>query len=421
MGYVINAVTAILETMIAIFCYNAILDKRDMKKTTRGGMVVLFALFNIIRSYFNIGDTLNLAVSIVSVMILAFVLYRDKWYKNLFAAAVYILIFIVSEIIAQYITAFAFNISYGSAISEGRLTVSLITDFIAFMIALYFINIPAKKIVDIPLKYWLVIILMPIFSLALLIILDVTVRSDNQFYALWSVIIVVGLIYCNVMLYSFFENYSDRLKLKIAEQVIKNNRENYKILETNEKDMSVLRHDFLKHISTIRELAKNGENEAAAEYADRLEKSVKSAASVVYTGNAAMDSILNIEGRLAQINDIEYFVKPVISADIKLSDMDITAILRNALDNAIEAQKQIENRCIVVNIYADEEKVKIEIINYSDDVVIKEGKTSKSDKANHGFGLKSIRSTVQKYNGELDYTYRNGIFTLSVLLDNKKM
>ncbi len=229
------------------------------------------------------------------------------------------------------------------------------------------------------------------------------------------------MIYCNVMLYSFFENYSDRLKLKVAEQVIKNNNENYKILETNEKDMSVLRHDFLKHISTIRELVKKGENEAAAEYADRLEKSVKSAASVVYTGNAAMDSILNIEGRLAQINDIEYFVKPVISAGIKLSDMDITAILRNALDNAIEAQKQIENRCIVVNIYADEEKLKIEIINYSGDVEIEEGKTSKSDKANHGFGLKSIRSAVQKYNGELDYTYHNGIFTLSLLLDNKKI
>ena len=69
------------------------------------------------------------------------------------------------------------------------------------------------------------------------------------------------------------------------------------------------------------------DDEAAAEYADRLEKSVKSAASVVYTGNAAMDSILNIEGRLA----------------------------------------------------------------------------------------------VQKYNGELDYIYHDGIFTLSVLLDNKKM
>ena len=95
MGYVIGAISAVLETIIAVFCYNAILRKRDMKKSARGGIVVLFALFNIARSFFNIGDTLNLAVSIASFIILAFVLYQDKWYKNLFAAAVYIFIFMV--------------------------------------------------------------------------------------------------------------------------------------------------------------------------------------------------------------------------------------------------------------------------------------------------------------------------------------
>ena len=421
MNLIFNALTSIFEIIIILFCFSSILNKRDLGKCSRYSIIILCTVFNIVRSMFNIEGTINLVITIVLMGIISVVLYKDKWFKKIFAIMIFIFILMVAEILSQYIVSTVMSASYGAVATENRYFTLPITDFIAFMILLYFVNIPIKKIVDIPIRYWLMIIIMPLFSLAVLLILDVIVSANIPFYTIWSMVIIVGLVYCNIMLYSFFETYSSRIKLEVAEQIIQNNQENYKILESNERDMRILRHDILKHMSTIKELVSNSGNENIMQYAEQLEQTVRNATSAVYTGNATMDSILNIEGRKASVYDIQYFVKASVLSDIRISDIDITAILRNALDNAIEAQKSLEKRCIVTNISVDDEKIKIEIENFSGDVKLSDGYTSKKNKTEHGYGLKSIKSAIEKYNGEITTAYNNSIFTLSLTLGNKKI
>ena len=42
--------------------------------------------------------------------------------------------------------------------------------------------------------------------------------------------------------------------------------------------------------------------------------------------------------------------------------------------------------------------------------------TSKTDKENHGYGLKSVNETVEKYNGTVNINPDNDIFTITVVL-----
>lgn len=422
MELIINVLTSILEIIIALFCFNAFMKEREMHPAAKYSVIFVYVILNIIRTELNIEAGINLIITLLMNVSVSVILYKGQWYKKAFANIIYILIFMIAEVISQYMVSFIMSIAYASAISEDRYIVLIITDFIALMITLYFVNIPVKKISDVPLRYWLVIILMPLFCLGVLLILDLTISTYNSsFYNILSVLILSGLIYSNIMMFDFFENYSSRIKLSVAEHIIENNQENYKILEANEADMRILSHDILKHMSVIKSIALKSENEDVIEYTKQLERMVGKVTSVVYTGNATMDSILNIEGRIANLYDIKYFVKPIVTCGIKVSDIDITAVLKNALDNAIEAQKELEKRCVTTYISVYEDEINIKVENFSKEVKITEGYTSKSDKRNHGYGMKSIKAVVQKYNGKFIAEYNNGIFTLSVSLQNKIM
>lgn len=416
----INVFTAILEIIIALVCFEAILTKRDIKYKTKYLIVFLFIVFNSVRSCIAINENINLIISILMIGAMASILHCDIWYKKIFTVFIYIVIFMVSEIISQYLVSFFMNISYGDA-GNNKYTILIVSDFMALILSLYFLKLPAKKITDIPAKYWILIIFMPIFSLVILLMTDMFVKEHSNIYTLWSIIIVTGLIYCNLMLFNFFESYSNRIRLAVAKQLIENNQENYKILKANEEELRILNHDIRKHMSAIKSIVNSSGDEQALKYARQLEKTADRISSVVYTGNAAMDSILNIEGRIAAAHGIKYFVKTNITADINIEDSDITSILRNALDNAVEAEKYLPKKCIVIHIKVTEDIMEIIIQNFSDNVDVNNITTTKKNKSEHGYGLKSIKNTVYKYNGDCKIVYGNEIFSLKIILDNKSV
>ncbi len=271
----------------------------------------------------------------------------------------------------------------------------------------------------------LLLLLLPIFTCAYFALFNyIALNSELESGAILSFLILgFVLIVTNCVVYIVCDRAMDKniqlQHLREAEQVIKNNQENYKILKANENNLRILKHDILKHMSTIREMVKGSENENVIKYTNELERTIRDAVSVTYTGNSAMDSILNIEGRIAGAYDIKYLVKPIIFSDIKISGVDITALLRNALDNAIEAQKNFERKCITTSITADEKYLKICIENFSEPIEIEYGRTTKGDKLSHGYGLKSIKTIAEKYNGEVATAFNSGIFTLKIKLENK--
>ena len=105
---------------------------------------------------------------------------------------------------------------------------------------------------------------------------------------------------------------------------------------------------------------------------------------------------------------------------------DICALFGNLLDNAIEATQQIasqDNKLITLSVKQKNNFVVVECINCCEQqVAIHAGedlpKTTKNDKQNHGFGLKSIRRIAEKYNGSMTFTQEKNWVTIKVLLTN---
>ena len=104
-----------------------------------------------------------------------------------------------------------------------------------------------------------------------------------------------------------------------------------------------------------------------------------------------------------------------------LHPADIYALIGNSLDNALEyvIREPEEQRIMSLNSCSRGQMVVIHLENRcSRELEFRDGLpvTDKVDKDLHGFGVKSIRYIVQKYNGELVMRVRDGIFSLDIIL-----
>ena len=100
--------------------------------------------------------------------------------------------------------------------------------------------------------------------------------------------------------------------------------------------------------------------------------------------------------------------------------LDLTVLLSNVLDNAIEACEKCEKPQLQIIISDQKNYLSILVSNsitYSVLETNPELKTTKKDKGFHGLGTVSIRNIVDKYQGMLNYSEKDGLFTCSILLN----
>lgn len=139
------------------------------------------------------------------------------------------------------------------------------------------------------------------------------------------------------------------------------------------------------------------------------------------TGNSILDTVLAEKGLLCKENAICLNVM----ADGKLLDfmdeIDLYTLFGNALDNAIEANLQVEpsgERYVNLQIREKANLVLIRMENPYHGEIRRLGEqlaTTKPDKEVHGFGVKSIRHTVEKYGGQMKIETGNQIFVLRLM------
>ena len=100
---------------------------------------------------------------------------------------------------------------------------------------------------------------------------------------------------------------------------------------------------------------------------------------------------------------------------------DISVILNNAIENAIEGTIGCEKPQVFVTAYYKKNAYMLEIVNsISKQIEIDREtglpETTKKDADNHGFGLANIRKVAQKYYGEIDINQEDNKFRLTVML-----
>ncbi len=229
---------------------------------------------------------------------------------------------------------------------------------------------------------------------------------------------------CLFVLWAMFQMaYAQEMRLQMeAERSIRSEEERrWEMSRQNVEAINIKCHDIRHQIRSLRE---GGAAVDASALAD-IEHEVEVYDSLVRTGNAALDTVLSEKRLICDQAGIELSVMADGAALAFMPPADLYALFGNALDNAIRAAREVDpasgmGRYISVVVRRAMGMVTIHVENSfagpAPQVVDGLPQTTKADKANHGFGMLSMRRIAERYHGSLTASCQGQVFSLDVLL-----
>lgn len=295
---------------------------------------------------------------------------------------------------------------------------------LGFLLLMLMTNvIPIHKIYDItPVRIGMVIIVavceLYIDYTKLSLRTEVVQGSKSAF--LVYLLIMQLFIISTIVLFERFLIANEESRIKEVTEVATQYRiEAAQAKQNANENISRMYHDLKNHLISIRNMVQKNDN--ANDYINGLLESFVNYESLYHTGNNLLDGLLSEKGALATSNQIEFEVDINYTACSFVQDSDTCVIFGNALDNAIEACKLVNDRKYVkVQGRVVSSNYIIRITNsYSGQLRFHGDRliTTKSDSLYHGIGISSIKRAVEKYNGSVVIDYDTPqVFTLSVFL-----
>ncbi|MDE6319922.1 MAG: GHKL domain-containing protein, partial [Lachnospiraceae bacterium] len=230
--------------------------------------------------------------------------------------------------------------------------------------------------------------------------------------------------------------YSIFLTLSLAIKNIHSNRQNRELqsfmhMQKQQYDYQLqqsvavrrFKHDLVNHIGVLRELMSQKNTAAAKEYIDTIWDIQDEFDLKIHTGDSFLDVIMNYYSYLAVKENVEFLVSGRLTEDMHLEMFDLTTLIGNILQNAIEAAVKAADPKIRVEFIEHKKEIFIVVSNSVAEIIDTEkgfSMTSKKDKVNHGFGLKNIAAVVEKYCGEyyMESVVENGeaLFKISIAI-----
>lgn len=199
--------------------------------------------------------------------------------------------------------------------------------------------------------------------------------------------------------------------------------EQYRSYKENSDFIKRKCHDLKHQVDVIRS---EQDGEKRESYLKEMEKAIRDFNVDIITGNAVLDTILTQKNAYCVRHNINFTCLVDGKLLASLETLDICSIFGNALDNAIEYVMQNPNqdkRMIRLKVFSQNSFLIINLENYCEEKMdLEQGfpDTTKKDRRNHGYGLKSIHYTVEKYGGSMTLHTENDWFIMRILIPLKK-
>lgn len=277
----------------------------------------------------------------------------------------------------------------------------------------------SRNNIRIPLTYCVMAVSVPI-SCTYITLLSFTLIGIQTWQFISIVIIMFAIMISVFLLYEkqikFFDE-DNRKKVLEVQNIYYQKQLEYTLL--TEHATRSLRHDMKDHLLAISSLAANNNDLAVVQYVDSRNHLFSPVAGSVSSGNVVIDSIVNSKLSLAAKKEIDLKADIAVPAKLSIDDIDITILLGNLLDNAIENFDQSAGKPIQFRLRYDKGRLLLHCENPYAGTLRHRGSsydTGKTDRDKHGFGLQNINNVVAKYDGELKISEEDHLFCADLLL-----
>ncbi|MDR0468747.1 MAG: GHKL domain-containing protein [Peptococcaceae bacterium] len=208
------------------------------------------------------------------------------------------------------------------------------------------------------------------------------------------------------------------------DRLLQMQRTYYPLIREKIDEARAARHDLRHHLVTISGLAESGQVERLKEYVSGYVAPAFGAEPVSHSQNEVADILAHYYTRLAGDLGIRLALHLDIGSESNVSDVDLSALLSNLLENAVEACRRQTSGEKYIDLLAREQRslLTIRMVNSSSGVITGgSGFLSSKAEGRVGAGLESITAIARRYNGSAQFHYDENAkaFTSAVTLETE--
>lgn len=209
-----------------------------------------------------------------------------------------------------------------------------------------------------------------------------------------------------------------RTYLKLVEMQEEQARRHLDEVRSIHSEMRGYKHDFHHHLQTLKGQLEAGEVDRAIAYIEQLDRNLQGVDTLLKTGNVTVDAILSAKIAQARAEGIAVTVQANLPRELTLSDLELSIILGNLLDNAIEACRKAEGeKFLRLTLRIKGNMLYFYLLNSAGKKQTKIGSLFKTGKSGaHGFGLHRAEAILRQHGGWVKYNSEDGAFTSEFLV-----
>lgn len=416
--------------VIAFFFAKILKNKKDSKYIVLKYVIYIFGTYIICRFVPFLYEFRNVFITL-SYFVAVFKLSSDKWYKKIFLILLFYLFLIFVDIPTSMII---FN-KYGYSFSEVNSMMD--EEYFKFFDLLY--SDPRTLALN-----GLNNVLLTFFGVTLMMIM----KKETRHFYIWLICFVISSLTVSNLYFSYLHlNKVASVIVLLLGQVIsisllvyivqklsihfkydKSVEENkflrlkekmqlsyYEMMKSREDEVRKINHDIKNNLQVMYSL---DDEVKRKEMIEKINSNLDKHYLKKYTSQDILNVVLNIKVNEARNKNIDIDVSVKKKLDF-MEDIDVSNLITNLLDNAIEAVDKCENKNINFVIKKKMNYVIIECENtFNGEVKINKKKQLVTTKnGDHGYGTKIIKNVVDKYNGELNYEINDNKFKLIIMIE----
>lgn len=432
---IIEYTATLIECLISADFISRFLNYKNKKYGLTGfASIVIFDFFitNLLNQYILFEGTLGF-VRIIGNIIIALFFMESSVFEKIVVCTLSDIALLIISFLSLNILSGIFGFTVPELIEMNgliRIINLFVTKFVFFMFTRIMIAIKKKDAYTLYLTEWIILIIIFFITVfAEMKIFDIAVEfklsaSDPSILSVGS-----GLFLIDILVYILMSRISrknmERTRLLIDKMQLDVYKDRLAETQKQYNEIKAIRHDMKNHLQCILSLMKKNEHDKSQEYVeDMLENKLDFVYQYIDTNNNIINVISNAKLSLCRNEKIKTVVN-ISSFRLEMDDSDICIILGNIFDNAIEACKKIdEDKMIYFEISQKKGYVNFIIKNSIKKSVLKSNPHLKTNKLNaiwHGIGLKSVKETVSRYGGMIDFYENNNLFVTDIWIPSEKI
>ena len=408
--------TSVFELFLVHILFENWFGLREGSALKHIGLLIAYFISNCIYTLLDVEPIVRSSIAVLCIAVYVYFQYDTTKLSAAYGSITYIAIAILTEFITlQIMNLLRYDVAVLMTYGTGRAI------YILFAKLVNLIGVIVAGVIlgrnRGPLKFQQIapLLLCQIISMYIVYVVYEAMKDTSTPDA-GFLLVVLGLLYINAVVIIYIQSitaHGERLRqIELAEQHYQLQQEYYQQLQKDQAETHALWHDIKKYVIAMQAAAGAGGEKVQQEF-EIIQQEFNKIGSVVDVDNAELNVILNHCVQRASASGIKVHLDVSVPPVLNISAVDLSVIIGNTVDNAIEACQLLPDSSPGIHIMLRKNN---DMLFYGIDNPYVPSAPKKRG-TNHGYGLKNVKKCVDKYHGYFALEQSDGMYRVSIYLN----